>query len=118
MLGVGLSVPSSLKSGIGGVGRTCGYVLVPGVLVEPLGEHWAVFSPVSGETHLVNDTSVAIVDMMSCETPMSVAHIYVALAKQADIVPGDFEITVGDALGVFVVAGLVREVRRPRGAAP
>jgi len=41
------------------------YAPVEGVLVEPVGELWAAFSPLSGETLLLNDTSAAMLEILS-----------------------------------------------------
>ena len=41
------------------------YAAVAGVLLEPLGEVWAAYSPLSGETVLLNDTSAAMLEVLS-----------------------------------------------------
>jgi hypothetical protein len=40
------------------------YGRADGVLIEPLGHLWAAFSPLSGETTLLNDESAAILEML------------------------------------------------------
>lgn len=95
-----------------------GYVLVPGVLVESLGDHWAAFSPSSGESHLINDTSAAILEMLSCETPLTQAQACAELAADAGELPADAEGLVHEALQTFVTAGLVRTMALPYAATP
>ena len=95
-----------------------GYVLVHGVLVEPLGEHWAAFSPASGESHLINNTSAAIVEMLSCEMPLTLAQACAALATDVGTLQPDAEAFVGEALRSFITAGLARSVPLPQTATP
>lgn len=37
---------------------------MPGVRLEPLGVAWGAYSPASGETHLVNDESAALLEWL------------------------------------------------------
>lgn len=94
-----------------------GYVLVPGVLVEQLGDHWAAFSPSSGESHLINDTSAAILEMLSCEAALTLAKICAALAVHVCAMPADVEELVREAFETFITAGLVRAAALPPGTA-
>ena len=41
------------------------YARVAGVVVEPLDVFWAAFSPASGQTHLLNDASAAILEVLA-----------------------------------------------------
>ena len=84
------------------------YVLVPGVLVEPLGDHWAAFSPSSGESHLINDTSAAILEMLGGGAPLTPAQICTELTAHVGAVAVDAQGLVGDAFRAFITAGLVR----------
>lgn len=40
------------------------YARVEGALVEPVGHLWAAFSPLTGETALLNDESAAILEIL------------------------------------------------------
>ena len=40
------------------------FARVVGVLVEPAGHLWAAFSPVTGDTTLINDESAAILEIL------------------------------------------------------
>jgi PqqD family protein of HPr-rel-A system len=87
-----------------------GFVLVAGVLMETLGEHWAVFSPASGESHLVNDSSAAILEMLTGTLALNADHICALLAADIDSTLSEVEPLVNEALRTFVTAGLVRMV--------
>ena len=59
------------------------YACVPGVATEPVGHLWAVFSPASGETLLLNDESASILEVLAsgaCDT----AEVCAALAISED----------------------------------
>ena len=85
-----------------------GYALVPGILMEPLGEHWAVFSPASGESHLVNDTSAALLEIFKSNPAISSDQACAILAADVGLPVADVEPLVTEALRTFVTAGLVR----------
>lgn len=87
-----------------------GFALVPGVLMETLGEHWAVFSPASGESHLLNDSSAAILEMLTGTPGLHADHICAVLAADTGAVRSEVEPLVDEALRTFVTAGLVRVV--------
>ena len=97
--------------------HSTGYVLVPGVVVEPLGDHWAAFSPSSGESHLINDTSAALLEILKSNPVMRAAQACAALAADVGLPVADVEPLVTEALRTFVTAGLVRVVRvaQPQG---
>lgn len=40
------------------------YRIAPGVVMEALGESWAVFSPASGETLLLNAEAAAVLEVL------------------------------------------------------
>lgn len=100
-----------------GADRRTGYLLAGGTLVEQLGEHWVAFSPLSGETHLINDTTAAVVESVSREVPVTLEQLCASLAADAGVMPIDAEDLVRQALQMLVAAGLVREVPLPRAAA-
>ena len=99
------------------VDRRTGYLLAGGTLMEQLGEHWVAFSPLSGETHLINDTTAAVVESVSREVPVTLEQLWASLAADAGVMPIDAEDLVRQALQMLVAAGLVREVPLPRAAA-
>jgi hypothetical protein len=48
------------------------YTRAPGVRIEPVGGAWAAFSPLSGETLLLNDEAAAILEVLTSSGPRSV----------------------------------------------
>ena len=91
--------------------------LVPGVLVEPLGDQWCAFSPASGETHLLNDTSAAVLEIFKSHPAISADQACAVLAADVGLAMSEVEPLVTEALRTFVTAGLVRVVRvaQPQG---
>lgn len=41
------------------------YLPIAGVRVEPAGDQWAAWSPASGETHVLNDESAAVLELLA-----------------------------------------------------
>ena len=85
-----------------------GYAIVPDILMEPLGDHWAVFSPASGESHLVNDSSAALLEIFKSNPAISAEQACSVLAADVGLPVADVEPLVSEALRTFVTAGLVR----------
>ena len=85
--------------------------LVPGVLFEPLGDQWCVFSPASGETHLLNDTSAAVLEILKSNPAIRFEQACIVLAADVGLPVAEVEPLVTEALRTFVTAGLVRMVR-------
>jgi PqqD family protein of HPr-rel-A system len=85
----------------------------PGVLMEPLGEGWAVFSALSGETHLVNTESIEVLNALDehqARTPQEVCR---HLAEQFEVEAADLEITLAASWIPLVEAGLIRQSLSP-----
>ncbi|MEO7244263.1 MAG: HPr-rel-A system PqqD family peptide chaperone [Rubrivivax sp.] len=86
---------------------------VPGVLLEELEAQFAAYSPLSGATHLLNDTSAALLEILrdigsSGATSETVVQI---LAEDADM-PSDAVIrSIESHWGTLISAGLVRRQR-------
>ncbi len=95
------------------VSRSIGYILVSGVLVEPLGDHWAAFSPASGESHLINDTSAALLEALAGQSPSTLGQACEALAGDLGALPAEVDGLVREAFDTFLPAGLVRAVTLP-----
>lgn len=93
--------------------RNIAYLLVPGVLVEPLGDHWAAFSPASGESHLINDTNAALLEILAAQSPLTLGQACQALAVDLGTLPAEVEALVRGAFDTFVPAGLVRAMTFP-----
>ena len=89
------------------------YVRAPGVLKAPLGEGWVVFSSLSGETHLVNGESVAVLETLSPEVPLSARQVCETLAHEYGLQVSELEATLAGSWGGLVEAGLIRTVAGP-----
>lgn len=81
----------------------------PGALLEPIGDVWAAFSPLSGESHLLNNESAAILELLDVEQARSHAEVCEVLARECDLLPSDLDKTVANAWPQLLEAGLVRE---------
>lgn len=64
---------------------------VPGVLVESLGESWVCYSPASGQTHLLNDESAAVLELLGLHDGMSPSMICEALAADSGVAVSEIE---------------------------
>lgn len=85
-----------------------GYLRAPGVLIEPLGEGWAVFSSLSGETHLVNAESVEVLNHLDTVSPRTPAQVCELLAADYDADAAGLMATLAASWEPLVEAGLVR----------
>lgn len=85
------------------------YACVPGSRVEPVGAVWAAFSQASGETLLLNDTSVAILEILS-QGPADTATVAAVLAADQGVSPTQIAPLLDECWPGLVAAGLVRRV--------
>jgi PqqD family protein of HPr-rel-A system len=85
------------------------YVRADGILVEPLGHLWAAFSPLSGETSLINDESAAVLEVLSAG-PATADSVCSFLAADSGIPAEDLSALVEAGWLRLIEAGLVREV--------
>jgi len=84
------------------------YAAASGVLIEPLADAWCAFSPLSGQTHLINDTSVAILEHLQAAGHATVADLCALLAEETGQPATEAVEMVAGALNTFVLAGLAR----------
>jgi len=88
------------------------YKLADGVRVEPLGGNWAAFSPLSGETQLLNTEASAVLELLA-DGAMGEAQIAQNLARESGNDPAE----VGEALrhvwGQLLAAGLIEPSTLP-----
>ena len=90
-----------------------GYLRAPGVLIEPLGDGWAVYSSLSGETHLVNGESVEVLNRLDETEPRSAAQVCELLAAEYEADACELQATLAASWQPLVEAGLVRHALRP-----
>ena len=78
-----------------------------GLLLTPVGEIWAAFSPLSGETVLLNDESAAILEILA-NGPFDLRSICDGLATDAGLDAAALYQPVNDNWQLLMDAGLVR----------
>lgn len=86
-----------------------------GVLTEPLGDGWVVYSALSGETHLVNGESVEVLNALDERLPRSAAEVCQNLAALFEVDVAELEATLSGSWTALVEAGLILQ---PRSAQP
>jgi PqqD family protein of HPr-rel-A system len=89
------------------VGKLARYRLAHGVQVEPLGETWAAFSRVSGDTLQLNTEAAAILELLA-SGPMDAAAVCDALAGDTQADPAEVREAVRHVWDQLILAGLVR----------
>lgn len=80
-----------------------------GILVEPIGHLWAAFSPVTGETALLNDESASILEVLEL-APADTTGVCALLSLDSGIAPGELLELVKTSWTQLIEAGLVREL--------
>ena len=86
-----------------------GFAAVGGLLVVPMGQLWAAYSPLSGETTLLNDGSAAILEILA-KGPLTQRAVCAALADDTGQHVDDLLPVVEASWLRLVDAGLVRPV--------
>jgi hypothetical protein len=96
-----------------------GWVLAPGTEIVLLSTGWVAYSAQSGESHLLNDESVAVLDALHPEEPRTVAQVCDRIVRehqqehqqehQPGLVAAELEQLLGSSWNALVEAGLVRE---------
>lgn len=88
----------------------------PGVVLRPLGEGWAAFSGLSGESHLLNEESVAVIELLDTEVGRDEQHIAQALSSDCGIPVAELAASLAQGWSSLLDAGLVLELTSaPRG---
>ncbi len=82
---------------------------VPGARIAQLGEEWVAYSPLSGESHLLNDESVAVLDALDAVTPRTIAEVCAGLVQDQGPAAAELEAILAGSWNSLVEAGLVRE---------
>jgi PqqD family protein of HPr-rel-A system len=78
------------------------------VLVEPIGNAWGVYSPLSGQTHLINEPSLAVLEALQELGPVSLSGLCEALSNGTDSQASDLTVPVQTALHTFLAAGVAQ----------
>lgn len=84
------------------------YLRAPGVRFAQLGDAWVAFSPLSGETHLLNTESVALVETLDLQEPRTPEAAAQLLAADSGFSPEEMSELLRDAWPTLLQAGLIR----------
>ena len=84
------------------------YRLVEGARIEPLDVAWACFSPLSGETVLLNTEAAAILELLANHGPTSDDTVARILAADTRTDIADVTEALRHAWDQLIAAGLVR----------
>lgn len=77
-----------------------------GLLLTPLDEVWVAYSPLSGETMVINNETASILEVLR-ERCGDLASVCEALAREVDLDPVDVAGTIGAAWKQLIEAGLI-----------
>lgn len=89
---------------------------VQGVQVEALGEAWAAFSPINGQTSLLNNESAAMLEVLAAG-PLRSDEVVALLAEDCGQPAESLVAVVYAHWERLVDGGLVRPLVAPRAAA-
>jgi PqqD family protein of HPr-rel-A system len=84
------------------------YTRTEGILVEPVGDVWAAFSPCTGETVLLNHETASILEVLG-EDAAGTAEICAVLAADCGLDADSLAEVVETCWPRLLEAGLVRE---------
>jgi PqqD family protein of HPr-rel-A system len=88
------------------------FVRVPGTLIERLADDaWAAYSPACGESHLLNETSVAVLGLLDESAATPADAVCAALAADRGLPVAAVSALLAGAWTNLVQAGLVRQAR-------
>jgi PqqD family protein of HPr-rel-A system len=90
---------------------------VEGTLVAPVGRLWAAFSPLSGETTVLNDEGASILEVLA-EGPQSLDGLCASLASDTGQAPDELVPIIDACWPRLIDAGLVRRLVDASAAAP
>lgn len=85
------------------------WLLAPGAHIAQLGDGWVAFGALSGESHLLNAESVAVLDALDAVTPRTIAEVCAGLAQDQGPTAAELEVILTGSWNSLVEAGLVRE---------
>lgn len=88
------------------------FARVGGALVEPVGHLWAAFSPLTGETALLNDESAAILEILEAG-PADAGSVCAQLGADSGLSADELMPVVAASWPSLIEAGLVRELPAP-----
>ena len=86
------------------------FARVEGIRVEPVGSEWAAWSAASGETHLLNNESAAILEVLDEFGPLQVTQVASQLAGDVGRTFAELGSLIHIALLALEHAGFVRRL--------
>lgn len=86
------------------------FACIPGVLIDSLGDSWVAYSPASGASHVLNDSSVSILDALETAGIASSADLASTMARDCEQSQAEIDALLHDHWDVLIGAGLIREV--------
>ncbi len=89
------------------------YERCPSLRVELVGDAWGAFSPLSGETLLLNDEAAALLEILS-DGAASLDNLCSSLSVDTNVPAGDIRLRVSESWEQFVRAGLVVRAKNDR----
>lgn len=84
------------------------FCCVQGVRFDLVGESWYAYSPLSGETLMLNDESAAVLEVLR-EAPGDIVSVCRALAADLDADPAELMERIAPAWSLLIDNGLVVE---------
>ena len=88
------------------------FARVDGALVESVGRLWVAYSPLTGETALLNDESAAILEILE-PGPAGTARVCEQLSADSGLASDALAPIVEASWGSLMDAGLVRALLEP-----
>ena len=86
------------------------YAAVRGVRAVQVGSQWAVFSPLSGETHLLNNECAAILEVMQDLSEADTHAVADVLAADTGLALTDLCTEIDSVWPALVGSGVVRDI--------
>jgi PqqD family protein of HPr-rel-A system len=87
------------------------FVRAPGVLIEDVDGAYAAFSALSGETHLLNEECVAVIELLDEDHALDAGTLCRLLSGQAGVPIAEIDQAVEGAWERLIEGGLIRSVQ-------
>lgn len=89
-----------------------------GVRLESVGDMWAAYSPLSGETQLLNDESAVVLEWLLERGSGNAAQAASELAEIAGMEAAELETRIRMAWPPLAAAGLIQRIAEPPTGSP
>jgi PqqD family protein of HPr-rel-A system len=78
------------------------------VVIELIGDSWFAYSACSGETHLLNDSSAALLECLPAETARLPTEVFAELSVDTDMSVEELQASAEGCWDTLRDAGLIR----------